>query len=586
MSVKRIGLGILFFLAVRAVQAQNYYPLNFLEAKQDTIYFTTRSGGKKIDSLDKAYYNLNPSLLNNGRAYLPAFRDLSEWGGRNFQYGDARPKYLADYHFAGLPYVGFFYSFGSKLDQVLDLRFAYNLNKKWGMSFRFHRSSDNGQMRQMKQSLNDLNLKLSYRGTHVRSYIDAYFGNDKYQASGGISDSSELQSLALPLVSVNRLDASVHVKRASVSWKNYFALGKDSTAKFSLYVAPSFHTYNRRYTENSVDTSAQPTAFVNPLKTNDNFQEPHALLDAGVQFKNKTTEISVGYVADYWQYNNWSTTLHGLDQYIVSGLDTRIRNWQLVNALRVFTNGNPVEFTEKFNAIGNYGKHSLGAEVLAENYFIQPFQMNYRSNHAQWVNAYKNSTPTTRYYGNVFYQFGGKQNVRIQVADIYIQHPILYQNNAWINASGAQNILSPKVSTEFRFWRFVSQSQLEAFVSKKNIFQHPDFRIRSRFFINTPLFKAKIFRISCGVEVQYYPNYNLSVYNTELGLFDFQSTYTLNTNSLQLGAFLNMQIDQFRFSVSAQNLDYLWEPRTSYNAVNYPARPLVIRLAITWDFFN
>ena len=560
--------------------------MNYLEEKEDTIYFSTRTGGSRMDSLDRAYYNLNPSIFNNGRAYLPAFRDLSQWGSMNYQFGDARPQYFADYHFSGLPYVGFFYSFGSKLDQVIDLRFAYNFSKKWAMSFRFHRSSDNGQMRRTKSSLNDIDLKLSYRGNHYRSYIDAYFGNDKYQESGGIQDPNELLELGLDLIAVNRNSAEVQVKRAHVSWKNYFSLGRDSLSKFSLYITPSFNTYNRRYMETNVDTSIQNTAFINPISTRDNYQEPHALLDGGFMFKTKKIEVSLGYVADYWEYHNLSNTLYGLDQYVVSGLNVNLNHWKINNSLRVFTNGNPVEYTDNFNVTGTYGKHSVGVSALAENYFIQPYQMSYHANHAEWTNAYKNSTSTSRYYGNVFYQFGGKQNVRVQVADMLVQHPIIFENGNWINKIGSQNILSPKVSAEFKFWRFVSQSQLEAFVSDKSIFQHPDYRIRSRFFINTALFKAKILRIIFGVDFQYYPNYNLTSYNAELGLFQFQNTFSVNTNSIQLGAFLNLQIDQFRFMIAAQGLDYMWEQRNSFNSQGYPNRPFTIRLAITWDFFN
>jgi hypothetical protein len=123
----------LFFFCTANSWGQSYYPTNFLETKQDTIYFSTRTGGNNLDSLNLAYYNQNPSIFNNGRAYLPEFRDLSQWGNMNFQFGDARQQYMAKYHFAGLPYVGFFYSFGSKLDQVIDLRFAYNFTKKWGL---------------------------------------------------------------------------------------------------------------------------------------------------------------------------------------------------------------------------------------------------------------------------------------------------------------------------------------------------------------------------------------------------------------------------------------------------------------------
>jgi len=55
---------------------------------------------------------------------------------------------------------------------------------------------------------------------------------------------------------------------------------------------------------------------------------------------------------------------------------------------------------------------------------------------------------------------------------------------------------------------------------------------------------------------------------------------------LRLNAFMALSIDEFRFFLKAENLSSLInDPKTRIDT-DYPIMPFLIRVGITWDFFN
>lgn len=569
-----------------AVGQYGFFPRHYLEPERDTVFITKRSGTERIDSLDRAYYNLNPSLFNNGRAYLPEFRELTEWGSYRHLFGDERVIYRSDFHFTALPYMGFFYSFGSGGDQVMDVRYTHNFGQKVNLSFRYHRVADNGQMRRTKVGNNDVNLKLSYSGTRFRSYLDGYFGFDNYFEHGGIADPADLENLALALVPVQRTSADVNVRRAYITWKNYLALGKDSLQRFNLYVNPSFHTFRRRYVE-AIDTAMFPNYLLDADSTRDNWQEPHLLLDAGVLLKTKAFQLSAGYVFDYWRFDNLGQQFSGVDNYIVSGLKWRFRGFELTNNFRFFVTGNPFEFKDEARLSYAFKSHRVGADFLIENYFIEPFQMRYTANYFNWENAYSGSNATTRLLGGLFYELTGKQALRVDVRQLVMSNPWVFENGNWLPSGRTQSVFAPRIRGALRFWKFSSHTTLEMFVSNKSVISHPDYRIRSRFFLDSPIFKAKRLLLATGVEFTYMPDYELNGYLPELSVFQYiPGNGIQSVQNIQLDFFLNFQIDRFRFMIQAGGLNNLWDDAPRYNAVGHPVRPFYMRLGLAWDFVN
>ena len=586
--VQRI-LSCLFVIGSSYIYGQyDFYERNYLEPDMDTVYFNMRSGTRHIDSLDISYYNLNPSLFNNGRGYLPEYRELKDWGTYRHLFADERVTYKAKHHFTALPYVGFFYSFGGGGDQVMDLRYIHNLTEKINLSFRYHRSADNGQMRGTRVDNNELSLKLSYIGQRFRSYGDGYYAFDNYMENGGISETQTLEPFTIDIFQTNKTDATVRVKRANITIKNFLSIGKDSLSPWNLYFSPSFHTYHRRFEELNLSPELQATANYSSTYTTDNFQEPHLLLDAGILFSKKRFKFSAGYVYDYWLFTNHSNRFSGVDNYLVSAIKWEFGKFHFTNDFRFFITGNPFEFRDNAKLTYHFSEKSrVGAELLIENYFIEPFQMRYSANHFDWQNDYAGSTPTNRLFGEVFYEFRGKQKVRIDIRQLVINNQYVFQNGDWAPSGVTQSVFTPRLTGELRFGKFVSQSNLEYFVSNKAVIQHPDYRIRTRFLLDTPLFKAKRLLVATGVEVNYVSDYRVVSYIPELGVYHYgNNTENFKFNPLQLDFFINLQADRFRFFIQANGLNNFWDSSPRFNAESHPVRPFFMRLGLCWDFVN
>jgi hypothetical protein len=589
MLIKQIGFSICILLFSSVLKAQySFFERNYLEPQSDTILIDERSGTSHIDSLDRAYYNLQPSLFNNGRGYLPEYRSLKDWGTYRHFFADERSFYKADYHFTGLPYMGFFYSFGAGGDQVMDVRYTQNHGQNLNFSFRYHRSSDNGLMRRSATNMNELNFKVAYKGKRFRSYLDAYYAFDEYDESGGLIEDENTALLPLELIGVERLSASANVKRGYVVSKNYVSIGKDSLSPWSIYFSPSFHFYGRRFTELDVDTLIFPTANISKTETNDYWQEPHLLADAGVHFSRKDIEVTAGYVIDFWQFSNHANRFTGVDNYLVSGLKAVRGKFTLSNTARLFVSGNPFEFYEQANLNYRFSeKTSIGGEILVENYFIEPFQMRYSANHYDWTNVYANSEPTTRFFKQIYIDYKGKQKIRLEARQISIVNQSIFQDSNWVGSGVTQHVFSPRVWSELRLGKFVCQTNAELFLSNQSVIRHPDYRLRSRILFDSPVFKAKRLLMATGFEINYIPRYEVAAYLPELGIYQFNGAgMNYAVNLVQLDYFLNIQIERFRFLISVNGINNLFDTTPRYSVQNYHVRPFFVRLGFSWDFVN
>jgi hypothetical protein len=164
-----------------ALNAQYHFTqLPQLTPHIDTLLINHRSGGSKIDSLDRAYYNYFPSVFGVGRAVLPSFRYGSQATAHRYFFSDDRTIYRANFHFTALPYTGFFYSFGGGGEQVMDLRYTQNVGQNLNISFRYHRTtSDQGLnsflMRHLETKTNDLSLNMHFRKNRIQSFLSLYY---------------------------------------------------------------------------------------------------------------------------------------------------------------------------------------------------------------------------------------------------------------------------------------------------------------------------------------------------------------------------------------------------------------------------
>ncbi len=558
----------------------------------DTLFFEHRSGTRHIDSMDVAYYGQFPSFFNNGRGVLPYFQSLNNFGTYRYFFVDERPVFLADYHFTALPYAGFFYSFGGGGEQVLDFRYSQNVGQNFNLSFRFHRNvSDQAnagfQMRRTEVLSNDVSMNLNYHKGKINSFFEAYFGFDNYHESFGLDSANIMNpNFELLQIATNRSNAAVRTRRAQVSWRTEYALVDDSTKSLKYVLQPSFHTFQRRFQDSLLSPPFYQDYLIDSMRTRDSWEEPHVLLENGLQFKALGMQIYGGFVFDFFQYYNFGKRAERLDGYLVGALKFTKNRFDLDAKVRYFLLGTPGEF-QNFARI-NYGiteKLNVGGSMLFDRTFPEFFQLLYRGNALEYDYSNQSINPTTRFKLEGQIGYGKEQKIQAGVAYMNITNLYYLQNAAW-NFDGQQQFLSPSLSWNVQWKKLVWQGTARYFTGEKQLLGAPDYHLNTRLFLDGALFKAQRLKVATGVDFHYFDGYQVFAYQPELGVFAQGSTNPLlPSTNMMLNAFVNLQMDRFRFFVSVNRINTLFEARTSM-VEGIAFRPFFIRMGLSWDFVN
>jgi len=587
---------LVLLFACNGLQAQYNFVERFsFTPKIDTLYFDHRSGGAQIDSLDKAYYDLFPTLFNVGRGYLPQFKDLETWGTYRHFFSDERPVYRADFHFTALPYTGFFYSFGSGGEQVLDLRYTQNVGKHLNLSFRYHRTVADPVrtaflMRNIETQTNDISFNVHYKKKKINSFISTYYGFDNYRENFGLAPTNQdINIFPLEQLPVRNTIAAARIRRLQIHWRNEYDLSKDSSQAILWVSNLGLHNFQRRY-KDSLTPSLGITFdswVYDSINTEDYWEEPHLLIENGLQINWKQWRLYGGFHLDYFTYFNKDIRASRLDGMLQGAAQMKTNTLLWNNNLRFFIFGTPGEYNLKSNL--NYALNEqwqVGYEALHERIYPEFFQWHFRGNHITYDYSNIDIAPTIRTYLEGFATFGKKHQLRLSAAYLNVNNLYYFANQGW-NFTGVQNVISPALQWKLRKGVFGWHGKAQYFLGSKDLFFSPDYFISSRLFLDGALFKAKRLKVATGIEAQYFDGYQTLAYLPEIGVFgQFGAPPTLPQQNLIINVFVNLQMDRFRFFLAAQRVNWFFEPQVGGLVESYPLRPFFIRMGITWDFVN
>lgn len=570
----------------------NFVERSAFTPKIDTLFIEHRSGGAKIDSLDKAYYDLFPTLFNTGRGYLPQFLSLATWGNHRHFLADERPIYRADYHYTALPYTGFFYSFGSGGEQILDLRYTQNIGTNINLSFRYHRTTADPVrtaflMRNIETQTNDVSFNLHYNKKRVNSFLSTYYGFDNYRENFG-TDASQAQINTFPLeqLPVRNTIAAGRIRRLQVHWRNEYDLSRDSSQALVWVSNLGLHNFQRRY-KDSVDFGSFGSWVYDSMNTQDIWEEPHLLVENGFQMNLNKWQAYGGFLFDYFTYFNKEIRASRLDGVIhgAAQMNTSKIHWQ--HDLRFFVFGTPGEYNLKSKLQFSVNEQwTLGYDVLHERIYPEFFQWHFRGNHIAYDYSTTAISPSVRTYLEGFATYGKKRQLRLSAAYLNVNNLYYFENQGW-NFTGKQNVFAPALAWKLKKGPFGWNGKAQYFLGEKELFFSPDYFLSSRLFLDGALFKAKRLKVATGVEAQYLSGHQTLAYLPELGVFgQFNGVATLPQQNLIINAFVNLQMDRFRFFLAAQRINSLFEPEVGGFVEAYPLRPFFIRAGITWDFVN
>lgn len=552
----------------------------------DSLQLDYRSGGVELDSVDASNIgnvNLRPAA---------GFAQLYEFNlAQNLAHSPSGLVYLPNEKRAkvkrtALPYLGFQYAFGSGLNQAVNVDFHQYYSEQTHLHFRYHRRTSNGLLRRGAFTLNDVHLLLHHKKERWRTALDAYYGGYDYEENGGIVSDSLIRDFPIEFTPINNQTGNSEVRKIDVLWQNYYDMYSDSLISHGFKSRTNYQLNGREYTETGLNSSSYENFFIDTSITRDNYQTTSISNGAGYFFASDFFTVDATLNHRYWRYQNLGYRRDTTELFLHSLLRV---GWDRLNLHNTF-------YFNTLGALGEfYNRTKLHFEPLKdlvitggvnfENRLPIPYQRFHFANNVQWELDELQTQQIVNLNGRLTY--GQKHKVYAGLNFTTVTNGLFFIDDTWRQDSlGAVSVGDLTLGAEFHLekWHFYPKATVR--FNTENFNYQPAFSGRTRIVFKSGLFEAKKLILALGADLGIDLGYNHMIYNTLLSVMEPGSPDMVTPNLIRMNFFVATQIDQFRFFVRAENLDYFVNEQESRIDPNFPITPFIIRLGITWDFFN
>ena len=552
----------------------------------DTVMIDHRTGGK-LDSLDLLFRSLQTSPVNNSdftNGIIPVnfliknqnglFAASSDWGTDVMRY-------------CGLPHIGFAYGFGAAGIQTAKLQYEQVFAKKLLVNLDYLNDRANGLMRNSAHRFSDARLSIINRSSR---YTFKFVGEDRLLErglNGGLQEPYNVVDFPLIFQPIRKLDASEKVRLSHLKLNNYFDfLKSDSIRSMGISSEHSLHVQRRIFSENGNLVDHYSEIYIDTFSTRDSYQLSSTSHEAGLYYKSSNLFATFLASGRYWKYynqtNQLDTTEFGLHDKIHFGKGklkiSHEGRLNLIGAGREWESRLVGEFANhKIEWTGILDLESKWPVVFLRSYHANNFMYDLPVYERQFRSSLSNSLSVLL----------GRFPVKL------FHESVLLKDNYFWNGSNWQNDLFPNISfhsislgSEFNFKSLNFHPKYTFTISDSPVKFRPDHIAQSRIFLKGGLFKGKKPLAYIGADV---------IWQSEFGVLDLvpaMGTYVMNTalplqkSYLNVHGFAGFQIDEFRFYVRFENIGYFWNDREIQIVNGYTIPSGILRLGLTWDFFN
>ncbi|MBQ8099630.1 MAG: putative porin [Bacteroidaceae bacterium] len=162
------------------------------------------------------------------------------------------------------------------------------------------------------------------------------------------------------------------------------------------------------------------------------------------------------------------------------------------------------------------------------------------------------------------------------------------QNTSIQQYSDNIQLLSLSLSQDFKFGPLNWENQLSfQTTSESDIIPQPKFSAYTNLYLLFHI--AHVLRVELGADARYFSSYYAPTYSPAVGMFALQSESdrTKIGNYPIINAYANFHLKHTRFYVMASHVNYSRDSSGSQFLVpHYPVNPFLIRLGLSWNFFN
>lgn len=578
--MKICSLVILLFIGFLA-HGQDKLLIN----NMDTIDLDYRSGGNPLETIDMdllGVINLRPAA---------GFAEIFEHNlAKNLYVSPAGFTYLQNEKRVTekrtpLPYLGFRYGFGSGLNQAVDVNFHQFYSEKSHLHFRYHRRTSNGLIRRGAFRLNDVNLIVHHQQGKWRTKFDGYYGGYNYEESDGFINDELIGVQPLDFSPIRKENAESEVRKVDVKWLNYYDLYRDSLVAHGPVSRTNYQLTGRVYRE-LLDPESTLDYFIDDSITRDQFQTPSIANGLGYFFSSNFLQVDGTLNHRYWRYQNLGQYRDTTEIFLHSNL---YLGWERFNVKNEFYLNTLGALGELYNRSELFfkplKKTYIKGKVNFDNRLPVPYQRFHFANNNQWELNELQTQQIINLEGKI--QYGDTNNIYAGVNLTSINNGLYFIDQQWRQDTlDFVSVGSLNLGGEFhsRLWHLYPQVMLR--FNTENFSYQPIFSARLRAAYKKGFFENDALVLAFGVDLGYDTDHDHLVYNTFLNVMEPTESPRTTPSLLRINFFMGAQIDTFRFFLRAENIDYFINPQDSFIDPNFPITPFIIRLGVTWDFFN
>ena len=214
------------------------------------------------------------------------------------------------------------------------------------------------------------------------------------------------------------------------------------------------------------------------------------------------------------------------------------------------------------------------------------YMRHYHSNHFYWDNDNFSKEFKTRLEGELSIKRLGT-NLKVSVENV--KNYAYFDSTAVANQfSGNIQILGATLSQNFKAGLLHLDNEISYQKSSNNsIIPLPELSLYHNLYLDTKLAK-KVLSLQLGVDVRYFTKYYAPAYTPAIGNFNLQN----EANGVKIGGYpivnlyANLHLKRTRFFIMYYHVNQASGGANSFYVPHYPINPRVMKIGISWNFYD
>ncbi len=522
------------------------------------------------------------------------------------------PMYNAKGSFSMLSYV----TSGSKKisEDNLKVLLTQNITPEWNVGLYYQRYGTRGLYQNQSADNRVFTIYSSYAGKRYSAHAGYIHNRVSNEENGGIANDDDLKDpdVDFEIIDVNLSSAGNRLRSNAYFLTHSYGLplhifNRSDSLKTGegtmVYFGHAFQYLRqyRIYNDKVSDTLYYKDFYINPVESRDSSFKSSLdnRLFIRLQPWSPTAIISTidaGIGLDFSKYYGFSPDqfLYGVsdnsytDLYLygrASGVFSKYFAWNAFGEY-VFSGYRQGDFLVDASArISVYPfsrQFDLKGRLVLENKEPDYFQKRYYGNHSRWDNGFSKTTDTRIEVALSAPDY--KLEVGLQQS---VVSNIIYMDETATPAQegDAISITSLYVQKNFKGGPFHADNRLSFQISgNENVLPLPKISLNARWYAQFVLVKS-VLTAQVGFDAYYHTKYYIPAYNPAVGLFHNQTEKKIGDYPM-VDAFLNFKWKRVTLFVKMSHVDQGLFDEEYFSALHYPRNKRMLRLGLTWHFYN